>query len=556
MAVDAGIVVVGAGPTGLTLACQLHRQGVPCRVIDQAPEPTSLSRAVGLSTRSLEVLDELGAAQDAIERGHPIAVANFYSRRGRIGRVTTAGLRGTRFPFILGLPQHDTERVLQDRLGQLGGSVERNTALRRLRQHPEGASLEVDGPDGPATIEARWVVGADGAHSAVRKLSGIDFAGKATQVVFAIVDAQVDDGPAGDEGHYYFSPEGLLVVVPLPDGTYRFAATIDPKGRPDSALDLGHVQALVDRRVPHRRIRLRDLRNAGWGAAQVRIHTRLAQTFRAGRCVLAGDAAHIHSPVGGQGVNVGIQDAHNLAWKLALVATGRAPESLLDTYEVERRHVAQEVTKATMMQTRMATVRSRPGRAVRDALVARATKKGLLDRKMAPQLAQVAVDYRHSPGIAAAGKSDPQGKRIPDTPLDGPAEAPPTLFGLLRDHPFTVLALSPGRADLPQVADLAEMLRSRFGGLVGVHVLWPGASGAPRSGADLVDRGSELHEHLSVDGPTLCLVRPDGHVAHLAPLAASPSLLAHLEGTLNAAPPAPGDTAAAAPVPADEVKSA
>jgi 2-polyprenyl-6-methoxyphenol hydroxylase-like FAD-dependent oxidoreductase len=212
---DAEIAIVGAGPTGLTLACQLLRRGVACRVFDQATEASERSRAIGVSARSLEVLDEFGAAADLVKLGVPCGVANFYSSGKWIGRVSASAARDTRYPFMLAVPQNVTESVLEQHLTRLGGAVERGMRLRGLSQQTDGVSLVLDGPDGEHTVRAQWVVGADGAHSTVRELAGIDVVSRATNEVYVNVDARVSDGPAAGEGHYYFSPGALTVIVPL-----------------------------------------------------------------------------------------------------------------------------------------------------------------------------------------------------------------------------------------------------------------------------------------------------------------------------------------------------
>jgi 2-polyprenyl-6-methoxyphenol hydroxylase-like FAD-dependent oxidoreductase len=529
------IVIVGAGPTGLTIACLLYSRGVPCRVIDQSPEPTAQSRAIGMSPRSLEVLDGFAAGEDALAHGNPLQAANLYSRGKRLGRLSLSSVKGTRHQFVLAIPQHATERILIRHLQRLGGSVERDLRLLALRQQPSHVSLSLGGAAGQQTIEAGWVIGADGAHSMVRKLAGIDFEGSATRDVFAIVDADVSEGgPSREEAHYYFSPEGLLVVIPLPDGSYRFAATVAADEPEDSALQLESVQELIARRASPS-IRIAALRDAGWGPTRVRIHARIAAAFRSGRCLLAGDAAHVHSPVGGQGMNLGIQDAQNLAWKLSLVSTGKARNALLDSYELERRPVAKDVLRATMRQTRLATVGSRLGRAARDRALTRACAAGVLDRRVTPVLAQTTITYKEHPekrGREARwrrGNRRRTGTRIPDTSLDGPPGAPPTLYDLLAGEAFSVLALAPQRAGA-QVGHVAGLLRARYEELVTFHAVWP--AGSRRFPAALIDRDDELHRHLAVTSPHLYLVRPDMHIAYEGSFVTSDSLIAYLDSTL------------------------
>ncbi len=508
------VLIAGGGPTGLALACQLLRREVPCRVVDKAEGPLSISRAIGLSPRSLEVLDECGVAERLLEVGIATPIAAFHSRGRCIGRLTASAQRGTRFPFMLAVPQWETERLLGERVVELGGSVERGRTLLGVRQESEAILATVAGPGGTETVEADWAVGADGAHSQVRKELGIAFPGARTSVVFVIVDAWVEGGPTAGEGRYYFSPEGLLVVVPLPDGSHRLAATV---AREDDSggLELDALQALVDRRVGGERIELHGLRDAGWGASQVRIHTRTAKRFRAGRTFLAGDAAHIYSPVGGQGLNSGVQDAHNLAWKLALVIQGRASPALLDSYEPERRIASGMALKASSRQTRLATVSGRLAIAARDALISRASRKGLLDRRMAPQIAQFDIDY--GPTVARRPRRGVAGRRVPDTDLIGPAGTPPTVHGLLRGGRAAVLVLSPELSSASALLELRSAIEARHGPSVSTHTLFKGPRGALAAcWPPIVDAEGALHQYLGEES-ALCVLRPDSHIAAVCP---------------------------------------
>ena len=527
MSAEPKIVVVGAGPTGLTLACQLLRRGTSCRIVDMAPEATTRSRAIGVSARSLEVLDEFGAADELVAQGLPSSEAIFYSNGRPVGRLTASATHNTKFPFLLAVPQSVTERVLEAHLERLGGAVERGVRLLGLRQDAARAELDLEGPARTQTAVARWVVGADGSHSVVRKAAGFDFAGDATGRVFANVDAHLDNGPQAGVGHYFFATDGMLVIAPLPGGVYRVTATLGPE-EADGELTLAHVQELVDRRATPG-IGVRELHDAGWGVARIRTQARIATGFAGGRCLLAGDAAHIYGPTGAQGMNGGIQDAHNLAWKLALVSQGHAPEALLATYASERQAIATGVLHHVEQQTQMATIGSRAGRGARDGFLRVASRTGLMDRGLAPRINQLDVDYRGSENIVAPRFRGPAqraiGRRIPDVALGGPSGTPASLYGLLNEHPFTVLVVGSGSADEPAVATLRHKLTARHGDLVGLHVV--------SRDAGVVDRDGALHAFLRARKPCVCLVRPDRHVAARAGLADPSQILALLRRTLT-----------------------
>ncbi|HUA74728.1 MAG TPA: FAD-dependent monooxygenase [Solirubrobacteraceae bacterium] len=532
-AVDSEIVVVGAGPTGLTLACRLLHLGVPCTVIDKEPEPTRWSRAIGMSPRSLEVFDQFGAAEELVERGLPCTVANFYSRGRRVGRLRLSRLRATRYRFMLALMQSATEEVLQRHLLRLGGSIERGVRLTGLRQTPAGdrVTLELQGPSVTRSLTARWVVGADGAHSAVRRLAGIAFTGVGASGSFVNVDAELGAGPAAGEGHYYFSRAGIAVVIPLADGHYRVTASLrdapgDAVGDAPGAttggdLGLEAFETIVAERAGAR-LRVGRLRDSGWGISRFEVHKRIASRFRAGRCLLVGDAAHLYGPVGGQGMNGGIQDAQNLAWKLALVAGGDAGERLLDTYEQERRRTAGRVLHAVERLTRMALLRDPLTTTVRDTVMRVGTATGALDRRIAPEIGQFDVAYGRGAGAWRRGRgARALGRRIPDTPLSREGE-PTTLFALLRERPFTLLGLALTPAHDSAWSALGARVRALHGDTVALFRVCDHPSAQATA---LADGDGELHRYLAARRPTLCVLRGDGHVAHVCSFHQASTLL-------------------------------
>lgn len=519
--IDEGIAIVGAGPTGLTLACLLALKGTPCRILDQEAGPTGLSRAIGVSARSLEIFHEIGIAADAVSQGVAMRTVTLCAGGGSLARVATAPSGETRYPFLLALPQSTTERLLEARLRELGGEVQRGTRVRGLTLERDAASMRVTRPDGEDVLRAGWVVGADGAHSVVRKEAGIAFAGQEQDVVFAIVDAALDGGPPPGEGQYHFSEDGLLVVIPLPGGKHRLAATLD-SSEEEVTVNEAWFDELLKRRARGNRLRLRELHNAGWGSTKVRIHTRIAESFRIGRGVLVGDAAHIFSPVGGQGMNCGIQDAHNLAWKLALIDQG-ASEALADSYATERSAVASTIQRMTTAQTRLVTARSRLFVGLRNTAVKALGGVGALDRRMAPQLAQLDQRYRRSLATTP-GRHSCAGRRIADGDLEGP-DGPVTMHQLLRERPFLVLALSPSSDELPELIELELDLRTRFGALVLVRSL---SRGAPAWDGMLCERDGQLDRQLQLSHSGLTIIRPDHHISYHGPMRTNRAFLVHL----------------------------
>lgn len=377
LSIDTDVLVVGAGPTGLTLAAALTARGLRSTVIDRLGEGANTSRAAVVHARTLEVLEPLGVASTLDARG--VHASRFTIRdRDRVLVPITFGGLPTRYPYTLMVSQAVTEEVLLDRLTTLGGHVLRPRALVDLAQDETGVDATLD--DG-SRIRARYVVGADGMHSAVREYARIPFAGDAYAEAFVLADVRLRGGVVRDEVILYFSPAGMVVVAPLPEGLHRIVATVEDA--PESP-SLALVQALLDERGPERERAV--VEDVVWGS-RFRVHHRLAETYRAGRIVLAGDAAHVHSPAGGQGMNAGILDAMRLASALAKALEGDA--AALDAYGAERRPIAKRIVAFADVLTRLAT--ARPGlRALRNVFLWAVSHVPAFRRRLAWQLSGLA----------------------------------------------------------------------------------------------------------------------------------------------------------------------
>jgi 2-polyprenyl-6-methoxyphenol hydroxylase-like FAD-dependent oxidoreductase len=339
------VLVVGAGPTGLTLGAALAKRGVAATVVDALPAGENTSRAVAVAARTLEVLEEVDATEPMVKQGIHIHLFSMRDRDHPLIPIDFSGLP-TDYPYTLTLSQADTERVLLDRLTALGGGVQRPKKLTGLA--PETGMVTAIFDDGEE-IAARYVVGADGMRSVVREQAGIGFRGGEYPESFALADVHIDSGAPTNEILLFYATGGITVMAPLPGGMHRIVAPVPDAPRTPTP---DFVQQLLDTRGfgPGRLI----VSDVVWGS-HFRIHHRVADTYRAGRMLLAGDAAHVHSPAGGQGMNLGIQDAVALAEALGKVLDG-AQDDVLDAYSRTRRPIAKQVLALTDRLTRLATL--------------------------------------------------------------------------------------------------------------------------------------------------------------------------------------------------------
>jgi 2-polyprenyl-6-methoxyphenol hydroxylase-like FAD-dependent oxidoreductase len=402
---DTEVLVVGAGPTGLTLAAGLLRRGIRVRIIEKADSANEAghSKAITLWPRALEAFQTLGVGTVMFDLGVKPAATSYYSGGRRIGRMRMRPLADTRFPVPISLPQATTERVLRQVVEEAGGKIEFGRTLESLATEGNGVLARL--ADGEA-IRADWVVGCDGAHSAVREQTGVSFDGATYPQTFLIVDGEYDTDFASDESYYAMGPAGVLVVVGLPDGLHRTFASVPPGESVDDAE--AAMRKVLAERSP---LRIEQVRSVGSGVFQ--IHRKMVDRMRIGRVLLAGDAAHIHSPAGGLGLNTGVQDSVSLAWRLADVVRGNRTEAELDVWAAERLFVARHVLAETDGQTKLWMMRGWRQR-LRDIAIDIGLRTGVIERVMARRMAQ--FDLVVPPGGAAVGRLRPGG-RLPDVVL-------------------------------------------------------------------------------------------------------------------------------------------
>ncbi|RDI42649.1 FAD-dependent oxidoreductase [Nocardia mexicana] len=377
------VVIVGAGPAGLTAAVALADAGVDFVLLDRQAEGANTSRAAVVHARTLEVLNEFGIAEELHDLGVEVPRFVMHDGPARLATIPFGGLP-TAFPYTLMVGQETTEAVLLSRLHKAGGEVHRPYEVTAVTGDGTGVTVEfTDAAGTSGSIRADYVIGADGMHSVVREQAGIGFTGATYPESFVLADVRMDWMDSREEVSLNLSPEGVTVVAPLPgaDGDrYRVVATVAEAPQHPTRDD---IQSILDARRPGARIR-----EVLW-SSRFRVHHRVADRYRAGRIFVAGDAAHVHSPAGGQGMNTGIQDAAALGALLVRVLRGE-PQDLLDEYEKTRRPVALDVVAFTDRMTRGATLRPRPARMVRNIALRTLTRVPAVRQALAYRLAELA----------------------------------------------------------------------------------------------------------------------------------------------------------------------
>ncbi|MGI8435403.1 MAG: FAD-dependent monooxygenase [Chthoniobacterales bacterium] len=507
---DAPILIIGAGPVGLTMACELARHGVPCRIVDQAAERSQTSKALGIFPRTLEVFETMGVIDDVIAEGQPLHAANFHQRQKTIARIDFSSIASP-YPFVISLAQSETERILIEHLAQLGVNVERNLELTGLDQTDSAARATLRHADGrEGIVEAPWMVGCDGAHSTTRHALGLQFEGAPYQESFVLADVRAESSLSNDELYLFFSDNGIFGVFPFGGDRVRIIANIPPETRTQNLgeLTLEEIQRYADERGP---VGMR-LSDPVW-LSRFHISHRKVEHFRKIRVFLAGDAAHIHSPAGGQGMNTGIQDAFNLAWKIALVMKGQAPPALLASYDLEREPIAKNVLNLTDRITRMATVTNPVAQSVRNFMLPVLSGVDFVSDKIADQLTELSVNYRRSPIVENDGGGALRaGDRAPDGELrdaDGKAHR---LFELFRDPKHVLLVLFGSGVRRSAADGIVAQTLGEYSERITIHRLERGRRTAPSEA--LRDISGAVHSTYDLLKGGLILVRPDGYIGY------------------------------------------
>ncbi len=493
------VLIVGAGPTGLMLACQLLRFGVGFRIIDKNQDRSQESRAFGIQARSMEIFQNLGIADEFLKRAEVAHLVNFYLN-GKLSlelNFDLLGLPATPFPHIFFLPQSETETILINYIEQHGKKIERQTILNNFNQNAERVEAIIQNlvTQEQQSITCHYIVGCDGAHSTVREVLKIPFKGAAYQQDFFLADAMVTWGkPMRSSFMMFYDSTGIFLHLPITPQVSRVIGVdaLGGKNTENNAIERQEIENLA-RRITHQPI---SIENPVW-ATRFHLHHRVVDQYRKGRGFLAGDAAHIHSPVGAQGMNTGLQDAANLAWKIAGVLKANMPEGLLTTYSTERQWVGKNLTQTTDRFFSLLTTRNVLIKMVRPWILTIFFKcMGYipqLQKKVFWLMSQLGIHYPHNYFL----EGPKAGQRAKDAPVGSS-----TLYTLFKQSPFTLLIFFRKKANHVINESKLQFIDKSFGKWIKIYKFID------------ADDNRTLFEHYEIkNSGGIFFIRPDGYVA-------------------------------------------
>jgi 2-polyprenyl-6-methoxyphenol hydroxylase-like FAD-dependent oxidoreductase len=510
------VLIAGAGPTGLMMACELARHGIAFRIIDKNAGPTLGSNATWIQTRTLEILDHLGIANRFLKAGHTCNAINLYADGKSLLKIPLAQI-GSTYPFILMLPQSETERLLNEHLNELKAHVERSLEFIEAKQDKNKVISTIKYPDGRTeTITSDWLIGCGGVSSTVRETGEFSFPGQDLPEQFLVADAQMSSYLPTNEIHVFFDkgeifPDKgtILVASPLGSNKYRITANVY-QGHARKNIYAHEVIDIVQERC-HGEYRVEDI---SW-ISPFWIHSNLIDHMRHDLTFLAGDAAHNHSPMAGQGMNTGLQDAYNLAWKLALVIKGEAKSSLLDSYQDERHPVISKVVNQTEQLTEMALFDKTFLIKLRTFCDEASHENSEISQHIAEEIEQLDIQYKSSSVIDydeyINKKSPRQGERAPDVSIDQTTR----LYDHLRNTQHNILlftGLSVSTEIMTKIKETQQWLNKTYSDLIKTHII--STEKLQDTENIIFDVNGIIHKCYDVETNVIFIIRPDNYIAY------------------------------------------
>ena len=499
--ISADVIIIGAGPTGLSLACQLIRYGIDFTIVEKKEGVTPYSKALGVHARTLEIYEQLDLAQKAVAQG-AIAGKVRLLEGGEVRaevNLSNVGRGLSQYPYMLVLEQSKNERLLYEYLQTHGKDVWWQAELESFSQDEQGVTAQVKTASGETqVVKARYLVGCDGPKSSVRHALGLHFEGSTFERTFYVADAEIDWKYSHDALHVCLAKNSVVAFFPMPgENRYRIVGAFPE----EFAKDEGEVlHEEIEQRIKEEAEIALEISHVNWFSTY-KVHTRHVEKFSAGRCFLAGDAAHVHTPAGGQGMNTGIQDAYNLAWKMAYVLRGDADERILDTYDEERLPNAKRLTETTDRMFNLAAGSDWFLNLIRTTVFPPMAKYMLaidaIKKRFFPLISQIGISYRNQSLSKHAGDEHfnvKAGDRMPYFLANGAS-----IYNKLREPKFHLLVFSDGESDYQTMRDEME---SDYAKLVDFHAvpLYP-----------------HVLELFGADKPFSVLLRPDNYIAFISP---------------------------------------
>jgi 3-(3-hydroxy-phenyl)propionate hydroxylase len=532
-----GVLVIGAGPVGLTFASEMARYGVSCRIVDKAQGTKEISKALILHVRTQEVLDAMGLTHELQQAAIPMRRVDIIGYGKHLGHGSMEGINSPHpYPIILG--QNVTEHILNEHVAKMGVSVEWQTEAVKVEQDNDGVSVTLRHADGTdEVVHAQYVLGADGTHSITRQQAGIEFQGNPyAGQAFIQSDSKIRWSMPAGSSYLWFTEKGYMMVIEMPHGIVRTFISVPDPGPSVKTTTLEEVNQTLN----HLGGIDAELYDPVW-VALYRVNHRAASAFRKDRIFIAGDAAHEHVPIGGQGMNTSIQDAFNLAWKLALVMQGKARPVLLDSYQTERHPVAESLLRGTDEAYTRLLKAGDLGRAAVRLLGPFLLSSEFVREKMRNTLEEIDINYRQGPLTSEHGGSD--GPCAGDRALDAnvvtlPAKDTVPLREVIRGTYWSLLLFSGAECEparLRQLIEIGAKLATRFARSLKSYLIVAGFPVTPVAGSSvpiLLDPMNQLHDQYGVKNACLYLIRPDLYVAFRSGLDHEAGLAAYLDNLL------------------------